>query len=111
MFGSAASSSAQPVQATGFNIINAQWGTAASPFEAGAGEQNVPLTVTLQYFFYNTANTVEATLSLPSGFTDTNGLSSITTYLSGSIPSGTVFPLTSTSTSRPAWGSARTRSS
>jgi hypothetical protein len=86
---------AQSIQTTnGFNVTNVQWGTPGNPVEAGAGQQDVPLTITLQYYFSNTGTSVEVALSLPPGFTDTNGLSTTTSYISGSVPSGAVLPLT-----------------
>jgi len=82
------------VSASGFNVVSAVWGTAAVPIEGGPGLQNVPLTVTLQYYFQNTAEGISVTLSLPPGFTDTNGNPSATAYVSGQVPSGAVLPLT-----------------
>ncbi len=88
-------SSAEPLQAYGFNIANVQWGTPGNPVDVGSGQQNVPLTVSLQYLFINTATSVAATLSLPQGFTDaTTGSSTSTAYSSQNLPSGTVVPLT-----------------
>ncbi len=82
--------------ASGFTVVSAVWGTPALPVEAAPGTQNVPLTVTLQYYFFNTAQGISATLNLPPGFTDANGNSATTGYVSGQVPSGTVLPLTFT---------------
>jgi hypothetical protein len=81
---------ADTVQGTGFNIVGATWGSSASPTEVGAGSQDVPLTVTAQYYFTNTATGMVATLSLPTGFTDLNGGSTPSAYISGLVPSGSV---------------------
>jgi hypothetical protein len=83
-----------PTPAQGFNILSATWGTTSSPVEAGPGSVSVPLVVTFQYYYTNTATSVQATLSLPSGFTDSNGASSAIAFESGDVSSGTVFSLT-----------------
>jgi hypothetical protein len=86
-----------PVQAqsaSGFTVASAVWGTSAAPAQAAPGNQNVPLTITLQYYYYNTAQGISATLFLPTGFTDTNGNSSPTAYWSTAVPSGSVIVLT-----------------
>jgi hypothetical protein len=83
-----------PTPAQGFNVLSATWGTVSSPVEAGPGSVDAPLVVTFQYYYANTATFVEATLSLPSGFTDTNGASNAVAYESTALSSGTVFSLT-----------------
>ncbi len=80
--------------ASGFSVQSAVWGTPALPVEAAPGSLNVPLTIALHYYFYNTASGISATLNLPPGFTDANGNSATTAYVSGMVPSGTVLPLT-----------------
>jgi hypothetical protein len=81
---------ADTVQGTGFNIVGATWGSSAVPTEVGAGSQDVPLTVTAQYYFTNAATGMVATLSLPAGFTDLNGGSTPSAYISGLVQSGAV---------------------
>ncbi len=83
-----------PTPASGFTVLGAVWGTASSPVEAGPGSAYVPLTVTVQYYFANTATGVKATLSPSFGFTDANGNANPTAYDTGNIASGTVLPLT-----------------
>jgi len=85
---------AAAANANGFTVANAVWGTPTAPAQATPGNQNVPLTITLQYNFYNTGQGVSVTLLLPPGFTDTNGNPSTTAYWSSPIPSGTVIVLT-----------------
>ena len=80
------------VSGSGFNVVGAVWGSPSIPVEAGSGSQDVQLTVTTQYYFQNTATSMVATLSLPQGFTDLNGGSSPSSYVSGPVPSGTVVP-------------------
>ncbi len=80
--------------ASGFTVVSAVWGTPTLPVEAGPGTQNVPLTITLQYYYYNTAEGISVTLSLPPGFTDTNGNSVTTAYVANQVPSGAVVPIT-----------------
>jgi hypothetical protein len=84
---------ADPTPANGFNVTNVVWGTSAAPIEAGPGQQNVLLTVTLQYYFSNAASSVQATLTLPAGFTDINGQSTVSAFSSSNVPSGAVISL------------------
>ena len=78
------------VSGTGFIIVGATWGSPTNPVEVGAGSQDAQLTVTAQYSFTNTATGMIATLDLPAGFTDLNGGSSPSAYVSGQVPTGTV---------------------
>lgn len=80
--------------ASGFTVASAIWGTAANPVEAAPGTQNDPLTISLQYNYYNTAQGISVTLNLPTGFTDTNGNPVVTAYYAAQVPSGTVISLT-----------------
>jgi len=90
----AGSPSARAGTTSGFTVVSAVWGTPTTPVEAGPGSQNVPLTITLQYYYYNTAQGISVTLSLPPGFTDTNGNSVVTAYVANQVPSGAVLPVT-----------------
>ena len=72
--------------ASSFDVTSVTWGTAAAPIEAGPGDRNVPLTVTLQYFGWYTATSVRATLDLPPGFTDLNGSAHAVGYVTGIVP-------------------------
>ena len=89
----AGSATAQAATTSGFTVVSAVWGTPTLPVEAGPGSQNVPLTITLQYYYYNTAQGISITLSLPPGFTDTSGSSVTTAYLANMVPSGAVLPV------------------
>lgn len=81
-----AQTNATPVQVQGFNVLTSIWGTTATPAYPGPGDQNVPLTVTLQYFFNPAATYVSAVLQLPPGLTNADGTGSSTvSYLSGSV--------------------------
>jgi len=86
--------SARADTTSGFTVVSAVWGTPTVPVEAGPGSQNIPLTITLQYYYYNTAQGISVTLSLPPGFTDTNGNSVTTAYVANQVPSGAVLPIT-----------------
>ena len=79
--------------AAGFTVVSAVWGTPTLPVEAGPGTQNVPLTITLQYYYFNSAQGISVTLSLPPGFTDANGNSVTTAYVANTVPSGAVLPI------------------
>lgn len=84
----------QTASSSGFTVESAVWGLPSAPAEAAPGTQNVPLVITLQYYYYNTASGITATLDLPRGFTDTSGNSVTTAAVSGEVPSGAVVPLT-----------------
>jgi len=60
-------------RASSFFVQKALWGTPTIPAEAGPGDQNVPLTVFVQYYGILPASSVQGTLNLPSGFSDANG--------------------------------------
>ncbi len=64
--------------ASPFVIEGVQWGT--SNLSPQPGDRNVPLVLNLQYLGTATATNLQATLDLPSGFTDQNGRSSAVTY-------------------------------
>lgn len=79
---------------TGFQIINVGWGTSTNSISAGPGDSSIPLTVTLDYSFPNTATNVQGLLDLPSGFSMYNGSSTGYSAFSQTIPTGTIFTLT-----------------
>ncbi len=83
-----ASADAGPAEATGFNVLTANWGTASASVSVGPGSQYVPLTISLQYFFANTASAIQLTLTMPPGFTDANGAPIAVGFVSGSVASG-----------------------
>ena len=82
--------------ASTFFVQKAFWGTSSIPVEAGPGDENVPLTVNVQYYgilpFPSPASSIQATLNLPNGFTDTNGSNSAVAY-SGGVTTNSVFQL------------------
>jgi len=92
--GVSAPARADVVTASGFNIVSATWGSSGNLIEAGPGSQDVPLVVTAQYYFNNAATGMVATLTLPPGFTDVNGGSGPSSYISGTVPSGAVVQFT-----------------
>lgn len=73
-----------------FLVIGTVWGTPANPIEAGPGDRNVPLTVTLEYLPYQygktTATSINSTLTLPDGFTDIDGVRTASAYAVGVVP-------------------------
>ena len=75
-------------QTNGFNVIDAVWGTSTSPQSAAPGDRADTLTVTLQYIFSATAETVETYLELPSGFSVYNGSSVAYVTTTGTYPTG-----------------------
>lgn len=77
-----------PAEATGFNVLTANWGAAGSAVSVSPGSQYVPLTISLQYFFANTATAIQLTLTMPPGFTDANGAPVSVAFVSGSVTSG-----------------------
>lgn len=80
--------SSGPTVANGFNVLTTTWGTSTSPASPGPGSQNVPLTVSLQYYFANTASAIQLSLPLPSGFTDSSGNQAAVAIVTGSVTSG-----------------------
>jgi uncharacterized repeat protein (TIGR01451 family) len=81
------------VQASSFIVIGSVWGTPTTPIDAGPGDANTPLTITLQYLGATPATRIQATLSLPEGFTDSSGAANATAYTS-TIPAYAIFTLT-----------------
>lgn len=80
--------------ASGFEVINVAWGTSTSNFSAAPGESNIALTVTLEYIFSNTAESVQGLLSLTRGFSLYNGSGRDFSGLPQAMPTGTIFELT-----------------
>ena len=83
-------------QTYGFNIINAVWGTAASPISAAPGDLGDTLTLTLQYIYSATAESIQGYLQLPSGFSLYNGSSVAYASTSGVYPTGATITLSFT---------------
>ena len=73
------------VEASGFTVVSAVWGSSAAAVQPAPAAQNVPLILTLQNHHDNTAQGISVSLDLPSGFTDTNGNSVSTAYVSGQV--------------------------
>ncbi|MEM4311657.1 MAG: hypothetical protein QXX95_04645 [Nitrososphaerales archaeon] len=80
-------------KAENFTILEAIWGTPENPSEAGPGVQNVPLTVTLQYFGTSTITSLHATLILPQEFKDVDGKDEAKAQVTG-LTSNSIFRLT-----------------
>jgi hypothetical protein len=78
----------------GIQVINAVWGTTASPAAVAPGDHGVSLTITAQYYFSGTATGVQALLTMPQGFTLFNGSNVDFASVSGTIPSSTVIQFT-----------------
>lgn len=84
-------------EAQGFQIISAKWGNGTSTGEAGPGDQDVPLTITLQYIYPYAALYAQVDILLPAGFSTTStALSSSSTnndtaYYANSLQKGQVF--------------------
>jgi len=97
-FGSNAllTSSAQ-TEAQGFQIISARWGNSTATSEAGPGEQDVPLTITLQYLYPYQALDAQLDILLPGGFSTTSSPltaeaeNNATLYYTNSLQKGQVF--------------------
>ncbi len=88
--------STPPYQANGFNILSVVWGTSAVHSQAGPGDTDVPLTVTLQYIYpTSTAVSTSGTLDTKgTGFSASNGSPNSTVYYIGSLTPGSIFELT-----------------
>jgi hypothetical protein len=89
----AASTNAQAAQyQNAFQVVNAGWGSQSSPQFPTPGESDVPLTIDLLSLVGYTAQDLVVTLSLPAGFTSTQGSQSVSSTLSqvGGYQSATV---------------------
>jgi hypothetical protein len=73
---------------TPFVIETSAWGSTDSTPQPG--DRNVPLVLTVQYLGTSTATSLQATLSLPAGFTNQNGGSTSTAYGAMTNPDQTV---------------------
>ena len=71
----------------GFVLLNTAWGTSSNPIEAGPGETDALLSVTLQYFGNTIVTSLHALLSLPGSFTDQSGAKTALAYATGISPS------------------------
>jgi hypothetical protein len=80
-------------QTQGFNVINASWGTSTSPTSAAPGDHGDTLSVTLQYIFAATAESVQGYLQLPSGFSLYNGSSIAYAATTGTFSTGSSIAL------------------
>lgn len=67
-----------------FVVQGVEWGT--SNLSPQPGDKNVPLVVNVQYLGTSMATALEATLTLPSGFTDQNSHSTAVTYIASASP-------------------------
>jgi len=76
-----------------FVVTNVTWGTSTSPVEAGPGDRNVALTISLLYQGSYNIKKLQADLFLPSGFTNTEG-GTIATVYTTSVSVNTIFSLT-----------------
>ena len=85
-----------PYEAQGFNVLNIAWGTSNTPGQAGPGDNDVPLTVTLQYI-YAAGSSVSTSGTLDTsgtGFSPTDGGSNASVYNYSTLTAGTIFTLT-----------------
>ncbi len=73
-----------------FQVTDDVWGTTSTPIQVGAGDQNVPLTVSMQYLGTETATSLTAVIFLPAGISDPTG-SPVATARAFNILSNSVF--------------------
>jgi hypothetical protein len=92
--------SAATYESQEFIVINSIWGTPTANFQAGPGDQNVPLTVTLQYLYPYPSVSTEFEIKLPGGFTSTSSSmtgqdrSNATAYYVNRLEQGQIFQIT-----------------
>ncbi|MDG6923108.1 MAG: hypothetical protein JRN67_07440, partial [Nitrososphaerota archaeon] len=79
---------------TGFKVINVSWGTPNNPTGAAPGDSNLPLTVTLQYVFPNSATNIQGLLELSNGFSTYNGSGSAFSSVTGITSTGMMVQMT-----------------
>lgn len=83
--------------AQGFQVISARWGNSTVSAEGGPGQQDVPLTITLQYLYPFSALYAQLDILLPAGFTTTSSPLTVqsgnndTIYYPNSLQKGQVF--------------------
>jgi len=88
---------AAQTEAQGFQIIGAHWGNASANVEAGPGDQDVPITITLQYLYPYEALDAQLDILLPGGFSTTSSPltgqapNNATIYYTNSLEKGQVF--------------------
>lgn len=80
-------------QTQGFNVINAVWGSTGSPTSSAPGDMGDTLTLTLQYIYSATAESVQGYLQLPSGFSLYNGSNVAYAATAGVYPTGATITL------------------
>lgn len=86
--------------ASGANIlafikdVNTSWGTPSSPTGASPGDRDLSLTVTFQYTYPAEASSVQALLTLPSGFSLYDGTNQTFTSTQGGVSTDSIFQLT-----------------
>ncbi len=66
--------------ASPFTVTGAAWGTSGSPFSAGPGDQNVPLTVSMLYTGLCTLTASQFEMILSQPFTGAGGDANVSTY-------------------------------
>lgn len=93
-------STAQTVEPQSFAVINSIWGTTTSTYQAGPGDQDVPLTVTLQYLYSFPSVSTEFEITLPAGITSTSSsrtgqdINNATAYYVNRLEQGQIFQIT-----------------
>ncbi|MDG6994479.1 MAG: hypothetical protein JRN52_01040 [Nitrososphaerota archaeon] len=80
-------------QTQGFNVINAIWGTSTSRISAAPGDSGDTLTLTLQYIYSATTESIQGYLYLPTGFSLYNGSSVAYASTSGTFPTGSTIQM------------------
>jgi len=74
--------------------VNTSWGTPTSPIGASPGDRDLPLTVTFQYLYPVSASSVEALLTLPTGFSLYDGTNQTFAATSTGVSTNSVFQMT-----------------
>jgi len=74
--------------------VNTSWGTPSSPTGASPGDRNLPLTVTFQYLYPESASSVESLLTLPAGFSLYDGTNQTFATTSTGVSTNSVFQIT-----------------
>ena len=81
-------------EAPAFQVLDVFWGTQSAKVGVGPGSLDVPLTVVAEYTYSESTMTIEANLTLPSGFTDNTGNAVATSYISAGAQTGTTVQFT-----------------
>ena len=75
-------------QGSNFALLDSYWGTVGSPIEVLAGDVAAPLVVSVRYLGSDPITNPSMTITLPSGFKNSTGGTTVRSSYQGSVPYG-----------------------